>query len=148
VDEWKCQSHSARRCVHATTGDPPSGSTSLLWSTGRNKVCLMVDFPSLLNASFQVKQRSAQPHSYSKSSMSFLTTSIVFLVFLTSLSDGSPLPTSPLKPGTAKSWTNATYVSSIDQCPPLSPRRTPPTSVHDLLVIVTSLRHPLVIGFS
>jgi hypothetical protein len=104
-------------------------------------------FFKLLNASFQVKPGCAQPQPYSKSSMSALTC-IVFLMVLISLSHGSPLSASPLNPGTAKSWTNATYVSSIDQCPPLSPRRTPPTSVHDLLAIATSMRLPLLIGFS
>ena len=87
------------------------------------------------------------PQSYSKASMSFLTISILFLVVLTSLSHGSPLPTSSLKPGT-KNQTNATYVSSIDQCPSLPPRQTPPTNVHDLLVIVTSMWQPLLILFS
>jgi hypothetical protein len=113
---------------------------------GCGQVCLMVYSPSLSNPSFQVEQVRVQSPSSVKSSMSLLTISILSLAVLISLSHGSPLSTSPLKIGT-KSRTNATYVSSIDQCPPLSPRQTPPTSVHDLLVIVASMRHPLLIRF-
>jgi hypothetical protein len=62
------------------------------------------------------------------------------VVLPAALVKASPLPVDvEAKAEMVKRW-NDTYVGSVSQCPALTPRSAPPTSVHDLYVILYSGR--------